>query len=625
MHYLINLSRRKKRLILLGSDVFLVPLSLYCAFALRFGTALPFDRIAESMALVLGLTLVSVPIFLLVGLNRIKLIAFELHDIRLGAIAAMMLMGAATTLSYIFGLEAPRSIALIFGPMFLISHIALRIGAVSMMMRFSRGTGAPIPIAIYGAGSAGVQLLAGLRRDPQMRPVVFVDDNKTLQSMTVSGLPVKSRPGLRKMIEAKKVRRVLLAMPSVPEHVRREKVVELSKLGCEVFALPSYAEMVNGTDLASNLRQVTPDMLLARDKVDLEVPEVARSYAGRSVMVTGAGGSIGSELCRQVLSCNPHQLILFDHSEFALYSIARELKPIAENLGVKIRARLGDVCDPNLVKRVLEENSVDILLHAAAYKHVPIVEENEIEGVRNNVVGTQVMAEAARSCGVERFILVSTDKAVRPTNVMGASKRLAEMVIQDLQTRSTGTKFAMVRFGNVLGSSGSVIPLFQKQISDGGPVTITHEDITRFFMTIPEASRLVLLAGAFATGGDVFVLDMGSPVNIRDLACKMIKLSGLRVRDAANPDGDIEIRTIGLRPGEKLYEELLIGNDVLPTPHAKILRAQEKFPSEIEIAKILREIENSIQDGDAALLRDTIRRSVDGYHVTEELWQKATG
>ncbi|MEM9585167.1 MAG: nucleoside-diphosphate sugar epimerase/dehydratase [Pseudomonadota bacterium] len=616
--YLVALPRAVKRTILLCVDTLLVPISLYWAFSLRFGTQVPSEQITSSLPLFLAVTLGAVPVFWLTGLNRIKLIAFEVEDIGRSAIAAICLTVIAIVAGLLLGLDGARSLPLIFGPVFLTVHIMSRLSARTLLLYLSGRDKGRIPVAIYGAGSAGVQLMAALRQDFAMRPVMFIDDNLTLQNMTVSGLPVYARAKFEKQVNRHKVKRVLLALPSVSEDVRRQRIKELSDLGFEVYALPSYSELMDGKGITDKLQPVTPDMLLGRDRVELETPEVTRTYAGRSIMVTGAGGSIGSELCRQVLRCNPHRLVLYDHSEFALYSIHSELRPVANELGVEIVARLGSVTDRIAVEQTLREGMVDIVLHAAAYKHVPLVEENEIVGVRNNVIGTQTVAEAAEAAHVERFILVSTDKAVRPTNVMGASKRLAELVVQDLQTRSHGTKFSMVRFGNVLGSSGSVIPLFQKQISEGGPITLTHDKINRYFMTIPEAARLVLLAGAYATGGDVFVLDMGKAVNISDLARRMIELSGLTVRDAANPNGDIRIETIGLRPGEKMYEELLIGDNALPTPHEKIMRAEETSLSQIEMARILRNLEQASESNDPEALRRILQDYVEGYRAARD-------
>ncbi|SFR36075.1 polysaccharide biosynthesis protein [Litoreibacter janthinus] len=617
LDYLVTLPRPVKRHILLFIDILLVPLSLFISLVLLFDTLSPVKLLWEAWPLFVMTPIVATPIFLRIGLNRIKLMAFEAHDMRRGAFAALSVAAITAAETYAFNLDLPRAVAVLTGPAFLLLHLGLRtLGRNLLVRRINVGNGR-MPVAIYGAGSAGVQLLAALRQDFQMRPVTFVDDNVTLQTMTVSGMEVCSRAQLEAKVRRGEIQRVLLAMPSVSEPRMRRLTQELSEFGCEVHALPTYSELVEGTGLASNLRPVTPDRLLGRDKVDLETPEVARAYAGRRVLITGAGGSIGSELCRQIILCGPQRLTLLDHSEFALYEISRELVPLAEMHGVELVTRLGSVCDPDRMAHIMAESEIDIVLFAAAYKHVPLVEENEIEGLRNNLFGTLTTAEAAQKAGVERFILVSTDKAVRPTNIMGASKRLAELSIQDLQTRSEVTKFAMVRFGNVLGSSGSVIPLFQSQIAAGGPITLTHEKITRYFMTISEAARLVLLAGAYATGGDVFVLDMGAPVNIRDLARRMVELTGLTVRDEKNPHGDIDIETVGLRPGEKLYEELLIGNNILPTPHEKIMRAEERRLSQIEMARILKQIRAAIAANDPAAVRSIIEANVDGFHVAE--------
>jgi FlaA1/EpsC-like NDP-sugar epimerase len=348
--------------------------------------------------------------------------------------------------------------------------------------------------------------------------------------------------------------------------------------------------------------------------VDLAIPEIARAYAGRSVMVTGAGGSIGSELCRQLTDCSPRRIVLFEHSEHALYQIERELRAVLSDTKIEILACLGSVTDDQRVRQIIASKEIDIILHAAAYKHVPLVEYNEPVGARNNVLGTLTVAKAACDAGIERFILVSTDKAVRPTNIMGATKRLAELVVQDLQKQTERTRLSMVRFGNVLGSSGSIYPLFQEQLAAGGPLTVTHPEVTRYFMTIPEASRLVLLAGAYSEGGDVFVLDMGKPMKIMDVARRMIELSGARVKEEGEHTG-IGISIIGLRPGEKLYEELLIDGDRLcVTPHEKILRAVEVGLSEIEMAGMLSKLNKAIDEYDSGAVRDVVRQYVNGYH-----------
>lgn len=382
---------------------------------------------------------------------------------------------------------------------------------------------------------------------------------------------------------------------------------------------PNFADADRLTECGGGLAEISADALLERDKIELDLPEISDSYEGRCVFVSGAGGSIGSELARQVVAAGARKVVLYDHSEYALYTIERALRAIAEVHGVRLVPVLASVTDEIRAHAVLREQEVDIVLHAAAYKHVPMIEDNEIAGARNNVIGTQTMAVAARAAGVRRFMLVSTDKAVRPTNIMGATKRLAELVIQDMQTRSESTVFSMVRFGNVLGSSGSVIPLFREQIRTGGPITLTHADVTRYFMTIPEAARLVLLAGSYAEGGEVFVLDMGDPIRILDLARRMVSLSGLRLRDEDHPEGDIEVRFTGLRPGEKLFEELLIDARTLPTPHPKIMRAEEIKLSELEMARLLRDLTTAIDQNDKAAVRQIVQASVDGYHIQEKI------
>lgn len=368
-------------------------------------------------------------------------------------------------------------------------------------------------------------------------------------------------------------------------------------------------------NIVDTLRPVSTHELLGRQAVNLDLPIVRDTYTGKVVLVSGSGGSIGSELCRQLISCKIRKLVLLEHSEYNLYAIENELEKLDEACEVQVVSVLGSVRDKAVLNRVLKEEGVQIILHAAAYKHVPLVENNELAGLRNNVLGTRAIAMAAVSSNVERFILISTDKAVRPTNIMGASKRMAEMVIQDLASRSNGTLFSMVRFGNVLGSSGSVIPLFKRQVEAGGPLTVTHAEVTRFFMTIQEAARLVLLCGGYTRGGDVFVLDMGKATKIIDLARKVIKLSGRTVKDSKNPDGDIEIQITGLRPGEKLYEELLIGNDMLTTPHKKILRAQENKLSELETAKMVKDIQKAIQQESQIAARETVIRWVEEYQA----------
>ncbi|MBB5514562.1 FlaA1/EpsC-like NDP-sugar epimerase [Rubricella aquisinus] len=574
--------------------------------------------VQSSWALFMVLTMAAPLLVIAYRTHRIKLITFETRAIMQVGMMALSLALVAVLTSYLLQLSGPRSVPMIFAAMFFLGAVSLRILGLQLLLLWDWRETKRQPVLVYGAGAAGIQLASALRQAREARPVAFVDDNPTLHGLMVAGLSVHAPKALPSLIARHKIARILIAMPSASTARQKELIAALAQHGPEVQVLPSYVNIMNGETGGEALRTVSPDELLGRDKVDLDIPEIAKTYAGRVVMVTGAGGSIGSELCRQLINCKPARIVLFEQGEFQLYSIDRDLRPQAEAAGIGVTTRLGSITNKARVTGVIAEEGVEIILHAAAYKHVPLVEDNELEGARNNVLGTQVVAEAAYAAGIERFILVSTDKAVRPTNVMGATKRMAELVVQDLQTRSQTTKFAMVRFGNVLGSSGSVLPLFQKQIEAGGPVTVTHKDVTRFFMTIPEAARLVLLAGSYARGGDVFVLDMGKPRRIIDIAHQMIALSGLSVKDPVSGQGDIEVRVTGLRPGEKLYEELLIDDESLrPTPHPKILRAEEAMLSQIEIVAMIRDLQGAITEADTARLRRLIEARVEGYHVQE--------
>ena len=611
-----DMPRALKRLIFFATDTALIPISLYIASALRYGSAAP--DMQGRVGLVIAITVLGMGLIAFFRLPQIKLEAFENRAVMQIGLVAVMLAFLAMVCSYMLGNPGPRSVPLIFGSVFFLLSLATRISGLCLLNYLHDRDSDREAVLIYGAGAAGIQLASALTRSREARPVGFIDDNPNLHGLMVAGLPVCARAKINLMVAKHDVKRILLAIPSATATRQSELLKILSTYNVEVQVLPSYVDLMAGRGLETKLRTVTPDELLGRDKVDLDIPEIAKTYAGRVVMVTGSGGSIGSELCRQLVNCAPARIVLFEQSEFQLYSIDRELRPLAKAVGIPVTTRLGSVTNKARVSGVIAEEGVEIILHAAAYKHVPLVEDNELEGARNNVLGTQVVAEAAAEAEIERFILISTDKAVRPTNVMGASKRMAELVVQDLATRSTVTKFAMVRFGNVLGSSGSVLPLFQKQIEAGGPVTVTHADVTRFFMTIPEAARLVLLAGAYARGGDVFVLDMGQPQKIIDIARRMIELSGRTVRDPVTGQGDIAIEITGLRPGEKLYEELLIDDDSLvPTPHEKILRAEENKLSQIEVVAMLRELQNCITEADTQRLRDLIAARVEGYHIQE--------
>ena len=476
-------------------------------------------------------------------------------------------------------------------------------------------------VVIYGAGDAGAHLVTSLRGRGAFTPVAFIDDNSALHKSVIHGLEVRPPRDLPNLIDEFGVSHVLLALPSVSRRRRLEIINQLEQLPVHVQTMPDTGDLAAGNARVDDIREVDITDLLGRDPVPPNPKLLDACIRGKSVMVTGAGGSIGSELCRQIAQLGPKRLVLMDLSEAALYTIDQALQELAQrkSLEVEIVALIGSAHHRERAREVLETYAVDTLYHAAAYKHVPLVEHNMIEGVHNNVFGTLHTAEAAISAGVKSFVLVSTDKAVLPTNVMGATKRFAELVLQGLNQRGSNTTFSIVRFGNVLASSGSVVPLFREQIRNGGPVTVTHPEIYRYFMTIPEAASLVLQAGSMGTGGDVFVLDMGKPVRIRDLAEKMIHLMGLMVRDESRPDGDIEIRYTGLRPAEKLYEELLIGNNVSGTEHRSIMRAEEDFLPWDELKTLLDQIWAACQRLDCAKAREVLLRTVVGYSPTKEV------
>ena len=519
-------------------------------------------------------------------------------------------------------LQLPRLGIILFGLFFFLLAVGARFALLHTLLWVLRADQPRRRVLIYGAGKTGEQLLAALRSHDSIVPVAYVDDDPALQSLTSGGLHIYSANRIVELTARLGIDRVLLAMPSVPNHKQALIARKLQIMGLTVMSVPSFAQIAGEERLVEALTLIESDTFLGRVQVDQGVPQGAEAYQGRTVLVSGAGGSVGSALCRQLLSSKPACIVLYEMSEIALYTIERELSKLVVGTETQIVPVLGSVTDSRLARTVMTDHQVDIVFHAAAYKHVPLVEANPIAGLANNVLGTRILADAANAAGVRKFVLISTDKAVRPTNVMGASKRLAELVIQDLAKRAQGTAFSMVRFGNVLGSSGSVVPLFREQIANGEPITLTHEDVTRYFMTLSEAARLVLLAGSYSdagAGGDVFVLDMGEPVKIRDLAEQMITAAGLTVRDTDHPNGDIEIIITGLRPGEKLHEELLIGEGLLTTPHAKILRAQEQSLTQLQMATALRALRASVATGDVDAAFDVIQTYVEGYAEPQQI------
>ncbi len=607
--FVTSLNRRQKSAIFLCLDLVVACGALALALALNGQTRLDGDTLATVAPVAGAMLAVAVGLSLVMGLPRIKLNAYETRGIVLTAIFSVLTGISGGALDMVAGRPVPVEVFVIFSFLFLVFCAGWRILLRQWLIDIYRRGHQHIRLLVYGAGRTGQQLVTALKSDYDAHPIAFVDDNPTLQSLRISGLPVYAPSKIKSLVSEKKIDRVILAMPSISQPKLARIAYGLRQSGCEVHALPSFAEMVGKGELRRRAAPVSLDDLLGRNRLESELPGVSHAYSGRRILVTGAGGSIGSELCRQLIACKPACVVLLDHSEHALYTIEKELREIGR--GLQVVPVLGSVIDDETVRRVIAQNGIDVILHAAAYKHVPLVESNALPGLKNNVIGTKIIGEAARDAGVERFILVSSDKAVRPTNVMGASKRLAELVIQDLATRSENTRYSMVRFGNVLGSSGSVIPLFEEQIERGGPVTLTDPNVTRYFMTISEAARLVLLAGSFARGGDVFVLDMGKPVPIKRLARQMIEGAGHTVKDESNPDGDIEIKITGLRPGEKLHEELLISPDMLTTPHPKILRAQEGYLSELEMATAMKDLRCAISTLDEELARSVILRWVE--------------
>ncbi len=498
----------------------------------------------------------------------------------------------------------------------LLSSIVLVVGSRIYANFLLSSKKAEKKVVIYGAGSAGIQLSEALKVSSEMEPIAFFDSNYAIQNTYLGGIKILNPVKLEKFIKRNKVDEVLIAMPSASKSILSNLLKEIESYSVKVRILPGLAALAQGKVSVSELKEVDITDLLGRQEVESDKYLIKKNIEHKSVLITGAGGSIGSEISRQVIKNNPKRIILLDSNEYALYSIKREIDGTSN--ARNIYSVLGNVTNKKRMTEVMEAFDVDTVYHAAAYKHVPLVEENPFEAVFNNIYGTKISAEAAIETQVETFVLISTDKAVRPTNIMGATKRFAELILQAMATENI-TKMIMVRFGNVIGSSGSAIPLFQQQIIEGGPVTVTHPEVIRYFMTIPEAAELVIQAGAMGEGGEVFVLDMGEPVKIFELAKRLIKLTGKDIKDEKNPEGEIKIEFTGLRPGEKLFEELLIGDNVSPTDHSRILKAQEDFlPIEI-INNNLREITSAEERSDVTQLKELLKSVVTGFTPEEEV------
>ncbi len=625
--FTIPLSRSIKGLLMMLCDSIMIVVALGFSFSL-----LGKEFLAQEQIFYFAIaTALSVFVLARIDLYRAIILYMGLQS------GFLVLKGVTITTFFIavayFLTETPSpldySILPIFWMMALLFIGGSRFVAKVLLQSLIRNFRPREPVIIYGAGSSGMQLLVALQNGDQYLPVAFVDDSHVMLGSTVHGIRVHRPNSLYELIESYSVRKILLAIPSATISERKEILNRLEHLPVHVKTVPDLFDMVSGKSDVGEVRDIDIEDLLGREIVPPNPELLGACITGQSVMVTGAGGSIGSELCRQIVSINPARVVLLDTFEYGLYEVERELREKLQRVDggeeIKIVALLGSVCNKSQMENAIRSFDVDTVYHVAAYKQVPMVEKNIVEGAQNNIFGTLIAANAAMKHKVRNFVLISTDKAVRPTNFMGATKRFAEQVLQALAQTEQSTKFSMVRFGNVLGSSGSVVPLFRRQIKSGGPVTVTHPEVTRYFMTVQEAAQLVLQAGSMATGGDVFVLDMNEPIRIDDLAKKMVHLMGYDVKDANSYRGDIAIEYSGLRPGEKLYEELLIGESVTGTEHPKILRAEEETLSWEVLQKLLNRLKTACDSIDLPGVRSVLMEAVDGFEPKEEeadpLWE----
>lgn len=624
---LLELPRPVKRLLAVLVDASLCTLAVWVALYLRLEVWL---RLEGAYLWAVGISIaLAIPLFIRFGLYR-AIFRYAGWNATVALAQAMALYGLfyATVFTLVGIQGVPRSVGLVQPLLLLVfvglSRLAIRLWLGGLYRHLLAEKARP-GVLIYGAGETGRQLAAALARSTEYRLVGFVDDDPRLQGRSLDGRDVHNPDDLDRVIVSDGVNDVLLALPSIDPVRRRQIVDRLRAHPVHVRTLPGVSDLASGRVSLSDLRELDIEDLLGRAPVSPDPVLMGQLISGHVVAVTGAGGSIGSELCRQIVQQRPTTLLLIEQSEFALYAIHHELQALVQRSAmegsVQLVPLLASVTDRPRMDAILRAWQPHTLYHAAAYKHVPLVEHNPVQGIRNNVWGTWCCAEAARGAGVRHFVLISTDKAVRPTNIMGASKRLAEMVLQAMDSESGAgtTRFCMVRFGNVLGSSGSVVPLFRQQIAAGGPITLTHPDITRYFMTIPEAAQLVMQAGAMATGGEVFVLDMGEPVRIMDLAQRMVELSGRTVKTPDRPDGDIAIEITGLRPGEKLYEELLIGDNPQPTPHPRIMKAHEQQLAAPILEAELEHLNAAMESGDLRTVRALLQKLVQGYQPETDI------
>jgi FlaA1/EpsC-like NDP-sugar epimerase len=626
---LLALPRAAKRFVAVSVDLGLCVLTVWLAFYLRLGE---FVALSGAALWAVGASVgIALPIFVVSGLYR-AIFRYSGWPALLAVARAVGIYGLlyASVFTAIGVAGVPRTVGII-QPMLLLlfvgaSRALARVWLGEQYMNILKRASRP-KVLIYGAGTTGRQLAAAMANSHEMQVTGFLDDDDRLHGHMLNGQPIYNPADLDSLASTLNISDVLLAMPSLSRRRRNEILSQICVARVAVRTLPSLTDLAQGKVSISDLRELDIDDLLGREPVAPNHILLAKNVVGKVVLVTGAGGSIGSELCRQILAVGPSKLLLIEQSEFALYGIHQELEEKLSGRDIVLVPLLASVQDDDRMREIMSTWHPDTVYHAAAYKHVPLVEHNPAAGIKNNVLGTLRTAQAAAENGVTDFVLISTDKAVRPTNVMGASKRLAEMALQALAAHQAGTaggitggtKFSMVRFGNVLGSSGSVVPKFRQQIRDGGPITLTHPDVTRYFMTIPEAAQLVIQAGAMAKGGDVFVLDMGQPVKIMDLARRMVELSGLTVKDEEYPEGDIEIAVTGLRPGEKLYEELLIGDNPKPTVHPRIMKAHEDFMPWAEFETKLKALDIALNVNDVGVIRLMMQQLVVGYTPADDI------
>ena len=622
---LLRWPRGAKQAAMITADVFSYTVAAALSLWILSGS---FVQNAATPVISLVAVLVAIPIHHLFGLYASIVRYMGIALLAIGLRATLVVTAIVATTCYGFGvIDSPVRLGIVFWAFSLILVVGGRMTARMFLNRRNRNRE---PVVIYGAGAGGAQLTEALFSGDDFLPVALVDEKSALHGTRIQGLKVYPSADLESIVAKTGATGILLAIPSASRRRRRQVLERLSEFPVHVQTMPEMKDIVTGQARVDEIQEVNVEDLLGRDPVPPLRGLFEASLADKSVMITGAGGSIGSELCRQILKLRPKRLICLEMSEPALYDIERELRQLLEeqDIDCEIIALLGTVLDQERMKEAFQAFSVQTVYHAAAYKHVPIVEQNLFQGIVNNVFGTVSAATAAAEANVDTFVLVSTDKAVNPTSVMGATKRLAELVLQSFDTTQTSTKFCMVRFGNVLESSGSVVPLFREQIRRGGPVTVTHRDIIRYFMTIPEASQLVIQAGAMAKGGDVFVLDMGKPVRIKDLAHRMINLMGLTVRDEDSPNGDIEIKYIGLRPAEKLFEELLIGTNVSGTDHSRIMRAREEFLPAHDLNPVLEELRGATDRRDYStareILHETVKEYVPNGNIDDLIWAQKT-